>query len=133
MPHSMCMSLIMKWLLRLLQTSHQKTNPYIIFHNMSYFCLALPFHHGLTIFRFIVWEREREIGQVSLQTSLERNPLNLSYIFLLNMNFENLTIGLYVLYIFNMNVKFCLNKILFAIWSINLFFVQNILPQKLET
>ena len=43
---------------------------------------------------------------VSLQTSLERNPLNLSYIFLLNVKFENLIVGLHNLYVFNLHVKF---------------------------
>ena len=36
-------------------------------------------------------------NKVSLQTSLERNPTNSSYFFVLNVNFENLTVRLYVL------------------------------------
>ena len=35
-------------------------------------------------------------SKVSLQTSLERNPTNSSYIFILNVNFENLTVKLHV-------------------------------------
>ena len=31
------------------------------------------------------------------------------------MNFENLTYELYVLYVFNIHVKFCSNKVLFTI------------------
>ena len=35
--------------------------------------------------------------------------------------FENLTVRLHVLYTFNTHVKFCINQMLFTIWSINLF------------
>ena len=35
--------------------------------------------------------------------------------------FENLTVGLNVLNVFNMNIKFCVNRILFTIQSINIF------------
>ena len=61
-------------------------------------------------------------------TSLERNFLNLSYIFLLNTNFENLNVILHNFYVLNLHVKFRSNKILFTI----LFFVHNCLSQKLE-
>ena len=44
--------------------------------------------------------------RIFLQTRLENNPSNSSYIFLLNVNFENLIIRFYVL---NMHIKFCLN------------------------
>ena len=37
------------------------------------------------------------MNKVSLQTSLERNPTNSLYIFILSVNFENLTIRLHVL------------------------------------
>ena len=47
---------------------------------------------------------------------------------LFNVNFENLTVALYVIYIiFNMHVKFYLNQMLFTIISISLFFVYNFL------
>ena len=50
------------------------------------------------------------------------------YLFLLNINFENLTVGLHVIYIiFNMHVKFRLIQMLFTILSISLFFVHNFL------
>jgi len=39
--------------------------------------------------------------------------------------FENVTVGLYVFYVFDTLVKFCVNQILFTIKSINLFFVHN--------
>ena len=49
------------------------------------------------------------------------NFSNSPYISLLKVNFENLIIRLYVLYILTTHVKFCLNWILFTNWSINLF------------
>ena len=39
------------------------------------------------------------MNKVSLQTSLERNSTNSSYIFILSVNFENLIVGLHVLII----------------------------------
>ena len=57
---------------------------------------------------------------------------NSSYIFLLDINFENLIIRLHVFCILNMPVKFCLNRMLFTIWSINLFLIHNFRPWKLE-
>ena len=69
--------------------------------------------------------------KTSLQTSFEknlinlfyiqRNLLNLSYIFLLNVNFENITVGLHVFYILNKHVKFHLNWMFFKIRSIAFF------------
>ena len=40
--------------------------------------------------------------------------------------FENLTVGLHVLYVLNIHVKFHSNRILFTIKSINLFFIHNL-------
>ena len=45
-------------------------------------------------------------NKVSLQISLEYNPSNLSYVFILSVKFENLTIGLHVFIIFFMLAKF---------------------------
>ena len=45
-------------------------------------------------------------NKVFLQTSLERNPTNSSYIFILSVNFENLTVRVLVFIIFFMHVKF---------------------------
>ena len=39
--------------------------------------------------------------------------------------FENITVKLHVLYTLNTHVKFCVNQILFTIWSINLYFIHN--------
>ena len=47
------------------------------------------------------------------KTSLERNFSNSSYIFLLCVNFENLTIGLHIFYVLNTHVKFNSNRMLF--------------------
>ena len=49
-------------------------------------------------------------NKVSLQTSLERNPTNSSYIFVLNVNFENLTVRLYVFITSLMLTKFQENQ-----------------------
>jgi len=46
--------------------------------------------------------------------------------------FENVTIGLHVLYVFKMYVKFHSNQILFTLRSINLYFMPNLRLQKLE-
>ena len=46
------------------------------------------------------------MNKVSLQTSLEKNPTNSSYIFILIVNFENLTLKLHVLITFLMLTKF---------------------------
>ena len=71
------------------------------------------------------------MNKVSLQTILEKNPSN-SYIFLLDVNFENLTIGLHVPYVPNTHPKFRSNWMLFTILSLNLFFMHNFGSQKLE-
>jgi len=41
----------------------------------------------------------------------------------LNVNFENLTIGMHFLYVFNIPFKFYLNRMLFTIQLVNLFFM----------
>ena len=45
------------------------------------------------------------MNKVSLQTSLERNPSNLSYISFSGVNFENLTVEFYVPYVINIHIK----------------------------
>ena len=70
---------------------------------------------------------------VSIQTNLKRNPSNFSNLFLLDVNFENLTIEFHVLYILNTYVNFHSNRILFTIQLINYFFyAHNFRSQKLE-
>ena len=46
------------------------------------------------------------MNKISPQTSLKKNPSNLSYIFILSVKFENLTVGLYVLIISFILAKF---------------------------
>ena len=48
--------------------------------------------------------------KVTLQISLERNPSNSSNIFLLGVNFENITLGLHVLITFSTLAKFKENQ-----------------------
>ena len=50
----------------------------------------------------------------------------------MGVNFENITIRLYVFYVLNMHDKFRLNQMLFTIRSIKLLFVHNFRPTKLE-
>ena len=45
-------------------------------------------------------------GKISLQTSLVRTSSNSTNIFLLDVNFKNLTVGLYILIISSMFTKF---------------------------
>ena len=70
------------------------------------------------------------MNKISLQTSIEGNSSNLSYIsFFFFVNFKNLTIEFHVSYILNMHIKFRSNHILF---TINLFFIHNFRLQKLK-
>ena len=71
-------------------------------------------------------------NKVSLQTSLERNSSNFSYISFFCLNFEDLTVKFHVLYVLNMHIKFLSNWILFTIWSVNLFFIHNFRSQKFK-
>ena len=71
-------------------------------------------------------------NEVSLQTSLERNSSNFSYISFLGVNFENLIVEFHVPYVLNMHIKFHSNRMLFTIWSTNLFFIYNFRIQKID-
>ena len=71
-------------------------------------------------------------NKASLQTSLERNSSNFSYISFLGVNFENLIVKFHVPYVLNMHIKFHSNQILFTIWSTNLFFIYNFRIQKID-
>ena len=72
------------------------------------------------------------LNKVSLLTSLERNSSNFLYISFLGVNFENLSVEFHIPHVFNMHIKFCSNRILFTIWSINLFFIYNYRLQKFK-
>ena len=69
-------------------------------------------------------------NNIFLQINLERNFSNFSYIYFFMREFENLIVEFHVPYIFNTHIKFRLNKILFTIRSINLFFIYNFRLQK---
>ena len=71
------------------------------------------------------------MDKVTLRTSLKKKSSNFVYIFLLDINFENLKIRLHVLYVLNTHVKFRSNRMLFT-RSTNLFFIHNFKPQKFE-
>ena len=73
------------------------------------------------IYIYIYRERERE-----------REELGSSYTWLLNWYFENPTIELHVLYVFNIHANFHINWMLFTIWSINSYFMYYFKLQKLE-
>ena len=51
---------------------------------------------------------------------------------LLNSYFKNLTVGLHILYVFNMHANFYINQMLFIIRFINLYFMQYFKLQKFE-
>ena len=55
-------------------------------------------------------------------------PTNL----LMNLYFENSTVGLHVLYNLNMHINFHINRLLFTILSINSSFMHYFKVQKLE-
>ena len=61
-----------------------------------------------------------------------RKTFQISLIFFFFMSFENLNVEFHVPYILNTHIKFRSNRILFIIWSINLFFIFNFRLQKLE-
>ena len=71
--------------------------------------------------------------KVWLKTYLELMALTLTKKINTVIYFENLIVGLHVLYILNSRVKFRFNKILFTIRSINFFFFwYNFILQKLK-
>ena len=76
------------------------------------------------------------MDKVSLQTGLERNLSNFSYIFLLDVNFENLTIGLHALVISFILAKFQEHQRSIAISSIKClnfkFFLFKIMRKKIS-
>ena len=51
------------------------------------------------------------MNKVSLQTNLEKNPSKSSYVFILTVNFENLTVRLHILIISFILAKFQQNHI----------------------
>ena len=85
---------------------------------MTMTVMIIKSNRGITPRLLILMEMKRKLvtlDKVFLQTSLKRNILISSYIFLLNVNFKNLTGRLHVLYVLNMHVKFHSNQMLFTI------------------
>ena len=66
------------------------------------------------VFDFSIYNNMK-MNKVSLQTSLEGNSSNFSYISFLSVNFENLTVEFHVSYVLNIHIKFGSNWILFTI------------------
>ena len=94
---------------------------------------TFPFGKEKTMWTLKVnFPRATPKNKISFQTNLERNSSNFSYISFLSINFENLTVEFHIPYVLNMYIKFRSNRILFTIWSINLFFICNFKLQKLE-
>ena len=50
------------------------------------------------------------MNKISLQIKLEKNPTNSSYIFILSVNFENLTVRLHIFITFLRLIKFQENQ-----------------------
>jgi len=71
-------------------------------------------------------------NKVSLQTNLEKNFSNFSYIYFCNVHFENLTVKFHVSYVLNVHIKFHSNWMLYIIQLINLFLMHNFRSQKFE-
>ena len=85
---------------------------------MTMTVMIIKSNWGITLHLLILMEMKWKLvtlNKVFVQTRLKRNILISSYIFLLNVNFENLTGRLHVLYVLNMHVKFHSNQILFTI------------------
>ena len=72
------------------------------------------------------------MGWVQVTLGITLNNVTPPNNLLLNSYFENLTIGLHVLYVFNMYANFYTNQMLFTIRSVNSYFMQYCKLQKLE-
>ena len=61
-----------------------------------------------------------------MKTRILRNSSNFLYIYIyFFVNFENLTVEFHILYILNKHIGFYINKMLFIIRPMNLFFIHN--------
>ena len=58
----------------------------------------------------------------SINLNME-NISNSFYIFLLNVNFKNITVRLHDLYVLNTHIEFHLNRILFTVRSIKIIYI----------
>ena len=62
-------------------------------------------HIGQTTIDLQGFKKKKKLEKVFLQTNLERNLSNFSYIPLLYVNFENITVELHILIIFSIFAK----------------------------
>ena len=69
---------------------------------------------------------------VQITSGVTLSNIILSNNLLMNLYFENFTIGLHILYVLNMHANFHINQILFTIQSINSSFMHYFKLQKLE-
>ena len=69
---------------------------------------------------------------VQVTPSIILSNITLPNNLLMNLYFENSTVGLHVLYVLNMHINFHINRLLFTILSINSSFMHYFKVQKLE-
>ena len=69
---------------------------------------------NVVIFFFYINEKSLVIKLIEFKIITLLNKINII------INFENLTVELHIFYALNINIEFCVNLILFNIWSINL-------------
>ena len=116
------------------------THTHILVHLAIYCTSCLQrVHHDDVTNRYQNYLKCAQLyNRVSFQISLKINSSNFNfiyiyiYIYIFNVNFKNLIVKFYVSYVLNIHIKFCLNRILFIIQLINLFFIHNFRSQELE-
>ena len=78
-----------------------------------------------TLWKMNHFRKTLMLKQTKCKTTTLLNIINIT------THFEKLTIRLHILYALNTHVKFCVNRILFTIWFIRLYFMHNFKLQKL--
>ena len=108
------------------QTNKQTKNLWQWFMGMRHMhkpmCIFLKF---CVLFWLHFFEGQNLVIKLVVILSYNLNKINIS------TYFENLTVVLHVFYTLNTHIKFCINKILFIIWFIRLYFMHNFKLQKL--
>ena len=89
------------------KASCNKNRVYVNFYFILFY-LFIYFFYGPSI--FLVLNSDNSMNKVFLQTNLERNFTNSLYIFVLSVNFENLTVRLNVFITSLMLTKFQENQ-----------------------
>ena len=93
--------------------------------SLSLSTLALHLSHSFSPLVLLLKDKIQLQNQLQSQAINSLNKRNIT------AYFENLTVELHVLYALNTHVKFCVNRILFNISSIILYFMYNFKSQKL--